>query len=156
MIFMGMSIALKVWRWKSRVSCCSTMGSEDGRVSLAIPDSPKERKKGFYHWSKSGVPSEEPEFLPKKPNYWNFFSQDMSSNVEVVEFTTGDSEPIVCQRCLQSFEAGTELYFMHDSKPDRGVKESALAAVSTISERQRLARSSLLQVCLSLPWTICT
>ena len=37
-----------------------------------------------------------------------------------------------------------------------GVKESVLAAISAISERQRLARLSLPQVCLSLPQTICT
>ena len=119
MIFMGMSIASKVWRWKSRVSCCSTMGCFWGWKSCFGYPWLSEGEKGFYRWSKSGVPLEEPEFLPKKPNYWNFFSQDMSSNVKVAEFTTGNSEPIVCQRCLQSSEAGTELYFMHDSKPDR-------------------------------------
>jgi hypothetical protein len=37
-------------------------------------------------------------------------------NVEVAEFTTGNAKPIVCQRCLQSFQEGTELYFMQDRK----------------------------------------
>ena len=64
----------------------------------------------------------------------------MSSNVEVAEFTTGDSEPIFCQCCLQSFKAGTELYLCMIANLTGRVKESVLAAVSTISERQRLAR----------------
>ena len=42
----------------------------------------------------------------------------MSSNVEAAYFTTDNSNSVVCQRCLQSFEEGTELYFMHDRKPD--------------------------------------
>jgi hypothetical protein len=42
----------------------------------------------------------------------------MPSNTEFVDFTTGDVNPVVCQRCLQSFPTGTELFFMHDNKPD--------------------------------------
>jgi hypothetical protein len=46
----------------------------------------------------------------------------MSSNKEFAEFTSRDSNPVVCQRCLQSFENGTELFFMHDRKPDASGK----------------------------------
>ena len=46
----------------------------------------------------------------------------MSSNHEVADFTTGNFNPIVCQRCLQSFEEGTELYYMRDRKTDQGGK----------------------------------
>lgn len=46
----------------------------------------------------------------------------MSSYGEVVDFTTGNSNPVVCQRCLQSFEDGTELYFMQDRKANQGGK----------------------------------
>ena len=42
----------------------------------------------------------------------------MSYNNELADFTTHNSNPIVCQRCFQSFKEGTELFFMHDSKPD--------------------------------------
>ena len=62
----------------------------------------------------------------------------MLSNVEAAYFTTDNSSSVVCQRCLQSFEEGTELYFMHDRKPDGRVNESVVAVVSTTSERQRL------------------
>ncbi|KAF8233821.1 hypothetical protein L208DRAFT_867959 [Tricholoma matsutake] len=37
-------------------------------------------------------------------------------NIEVAEFTTGNTKPVVCQRCLQSFQEGTDLYFMQDRK----------------------------------------
>jgi hypothetical protein len=47
----------------------------------------------------------------------------MSSYGEVADFTTGNSNPIMCQRCLQSFEDGTELYFMQDRKADWGGKK---------------------------------
>jgi hypothetical protein len=40
------------------------------------------------------------------------------SNIEVAEFPTGNAKPTVCQRCLQSFKKGTELYFMQDKRPD--------------------------------------
>jgi hypothetical protein len=46
----------------------------------------------------------------------------MSSNHEVADFTTGNSNPVVCQRCLQSFKEGTELYYMRDSKAERAGK----------------------------------
>ena len=46
----------------------------------------------------------------------------MSSHGEVADFTTGNSNPVVCQRCLQSFEEGTELYFMQDRKANQGGK----------------------------------
>src|ERR1700730_4427279 len=42
----------------------------------------------------------------------------MSSHGEVADFTTGNSNPIMCQRCLQSFKDRTELYFMQDRKAD--------------------------------------
>ena len=37
---------------------------------------------------------------------------------DVVDFTTNDARPVVCQRCRESFENGTDLYYMRDSKPD--------------------------------------
>ena len=41
------------------------------------------------------------------------------SNVEHIDFTTqGDASPVICQRCLQSFEAGTELFYMQSNKLD--------------------------------------
>lgn len=40
----------------------------------------------------------------------------MSSNF--ADFTTYNSAPVVCQRCLQSFKDGTELFFMQDNRPD--------------------------------------
>ena len=42
----------------------------------------------------------------------------MPPNAEPAYFTTDNNNPVVCQRCLQSFEDGTELYFMQDKKPD--------------------------------------
>jgi hypothetical protein len=42
----------------------------------------------------------------------------MSSNNEYAEFTTQNSNPVVCQRCFQSFKDGTELFFMQDKRPD--------------------------------------
>ena len=42
----------------------------------------------------------------------------MTSNKEYVDFSTHNSNPVVCQRCLQSFKNGTELFYMHDSKAD--------------------------------------
>lgn len=35
---------------------------------------------------------------------------------EVADFTTKCTRPIVCQRCHESFESETKLYFMHDRK----------------------------------------
>ena len=35
----------------------------------------------------------------------------MSSYGEVADFTTGNSNPVMCQHCLQSFEDEMELYF---------------------------------------------
>jgi hypothetical protein len=40
------------------------------------------------------------------------------SNNEYADFTSFNSNPVVCQRCLQSYNDGTELFFMHDNKPD--------------------------------------
>lgn len=37
-------------------------------------------------------------------------------NIEVADITTGNTKPIICQRCLQSFQEGTVLYFMQDRK----------------------------------------
>lgn len=42
----------------------------------------------------------------------------MSSNKDYAEFTSHNSNPVVCQRCYQSFKDGTELYYMHDQKAD--------------------------------------
>jgi hypothetical protein len=42
----------------------------------------------------------------------------MSSNQEFADFTSYSSNPVVCQRCLQSFADGTDLYFMQDTKAD--------------------------------------
>jgi hypothetical protein len=46
------------------------------------------------------------------------------SSIEQVDFTTqGDASPVVCQRCFQSFEAGTELFYMQSNNADaRGKK----------------------------------
>ena len=63
----------------------------------------------------------------------------MSSSGEVADFTTGVSNSVMCQHCLQSFEDGTELYYMQDSKSNWGGKESAQDVISTTLERQRLA-----------------
>jgi hypothetical protein len=57
--------------------------------------------------TKSNQTTEKPFVLPST-----------MSNIEVAEFTTGNAKPIVCQRCLQFFKKGTELYFMQDKKPD--------------------------------------
>ena len=46
----------------------------------------------------------------------------MLSNHEVADFTTGNSNPVVCQRCLWSFKEGTELYYMRDSKAEQARK----------------------------------
>lgn len=39
---------------------------------------------------------------------------------ELADFTTNlkGAKPVVCQRCHESFESGTELFFMHDRKGD--------------------------------------
>lgn len=42
----------------------------------------------------------------------------MSSYNESAEFTTYNTNPVVCQRCYQSFKDGTELFYMQDNKPD--------------------------------------
>ena len=46
----------------------------------------------------------------------------MLSSGKVADFTTGVSNSVLCQHCLQSFEDGMELYYMQDSKSDRGGK----------------------------------
>ena len=41
------------------------------------------------------------------------------SSTEKADFTTqGDTPPVVCQRCFQSLEQGSDLFYMHDNKPD--------------------------------------
>src|ERR1700720_2116945 len=81
----------------------------------------------------------------------------MSSHGEVADFTTGNSNPIVCQHCLQSFEDGTELYFMQDRKADRGGKSICAGCCQyylrkTDSRETQLASSSspssILRCCL--------
>lgn len=42
----------------------------------------------------------------------------MSSNSDFASFTSCNSAAVVCQRCLRSFKKETELFFMHDNKPD--------------------------------------
>ena len=38
---------------------------------------------------------------------------------ELADFTTNDARPVVCQRCRESFEKGTRLYYMKDgNNPD--------------------------------------
>ena len=39
------------------------------------------------------------------------------SSIEKADFTTqGDTPPVVCQRCFQSFERESDLFYMHDNK----------------------------------------
>ena len=42
----------------------------------------------------------------------------MLPNADPAYFTTDNNNSVVCQCCLQSFEDGTQLYFMQDKKPD--------------------------------------
>jgi hypothetical protein len=75
----------------------------------------------------------------------------MSSYGEAADFTTGNSNPVVCQCCLQPFKDGTELCYMQDRKPDQGGgEESVRDVISTTSERQRLMSPNSPQVCLHL------
>jgi hypothetical protein len=37
---------------------------------------------------------------------------------EFADFTTKDARPVICQRCSESFESGTKLFFMHNRKGD--------------------------------------
>ena len=46
----------------------------------------------------------------------------MSSSSKVADFTMSVSNSVVCQHCLQSFKEGMELYYMQDSKSNRGGK----------------------------------
>ena len=56
----------------------------------------------------------------------NFHLQTLNLNTsyynmpqtEIVDFTTNDARPVICQRCRESFENGYELYYMRASKPD--------------------------------------
>lgn len=73
----------------------------------------------------------------------------MSSNVEVADFTTGIENSVVCQRCFQSFETGTELYFMQDRKPDGrgrricvGCRQHYLRKTDTRQHELALSRAS--------------
>ncbi len=37
---------------------------------------------------------------------------------ELADFTSHGKRPIVCQRCHESFEEGTKLYYMQDRNPE--------------------------------------
>jgi hypothetical protein len=60
---------------------------------------------------------ENSETYQKQPKYQKeICAQSTMPNIEVADITTGNTKPIVCQRCLQSFQEGTVLYFMQDRK----------------------------------------
>ena len=37
---------------------------------------------------------------------------------ELADFTSHGKRPVVCQRCNQSFEEGTKLFYMQDRNPE--------------------------------------
>jgi hypothetical protein len=73
----------------------------------------------------------------------------MRPNAEPAYFTTDNNNPVVCQHCLQSFEDGTEPYFMQDKNWMDEVNMSVPDVVNIILRSQRLVRNNLHLVGLS-------
>ena len=115
-----------------------------------IPDSPKERK-GF-------IVGLNPEFHRENLNSYQrnrttetFLHRTCHPMSKSLSLPLAILNPMSVNVASSPSKLGQSSISCMIANLTGGVKESALAAISTISERQRLARLSLLQLCLSLP-----
>jgi len=69
---------------------------------------------------------------------------------ELADFTTKGAKPVVCQRCHESFESGTELFFMHDRKGDGPSKHICAGCC-----QHYLRKTMAIQHTGQLSYTIC-